>query len=51
MAENKANQKPKYRFSAEKINQYLLANITFSFSKREKAMPTAIATVADTWVI
>lgn len=27
MAEDKANQKPKYRFSAEKINQYLPANL------------------------
>ena len=27
MAEDKANQKPKYRFSAEKINQYLPANM------------------------
>ena len=27
MAEDKANQKPKYRFPAEKINQYLPANI------------------------
>ena len=27
MAEDKANQKPKYRFPAEKINQYLPANM------------------------
>ena len=27
MAEDKANQKPKYRFSAERLNQYLPANL------------------------
>ena len=27
MAEDKANQKPRYRFAAEKINQYLPANL------------------------
>lgn len=27
MAEDKANQKPRYRFAAEKINQYLPANM------------------------
>ena len=27
MAEDKANQKPKYRFSAEKLNQYMPSNL------------------------
>ena len=49
MAEDKANQKPKYRFSAEKLNQYMPSNLNDKQAEEYvlKAYPTIRNTLIE----